>query len=142
MMRKQTRVTVEKADRHSFYKKNGMNHVKCGVYLDFTLFLLDTIFETYMGDDVTDNKDKYRHYEWCWRRATDTFKGLGFDFTENKQVLNYIGRFMNSEYYSKEKTLALQGEIKAFWNLVFGDDATVSLDDLALVRKIYLLFDK
>jgi hypothetical protein len=47
-----------------------------------------TIFDTYLGDDVT-NIHQVIHFNWAWNRTIDNFIDESLDFEEDK-LYNYF----------------------------------------------------
>jgi hypothetical protein len=48
-----------------------------------------TIFDTYLGDDVTNIEHQVIHFNWAWNRTIDNFIDESLDFEEDK-LYNYF----------------------------------------------------
>lgn len=84
------------------YDANNVTFQKCELYGDFVQSLLRIVFDTYMGDDVTDLLGQIKHFKWCWERNIQSFNDEGFNFQDNK-LYDYFLEFMLEVFYSSEK---------------------------------------
>ena len=84
------------------YDANNVTFQKCELYSDFVQSLLRIVFDTYMGDDVTDLVGQTKHFKWCWERNIQSFNEEGFNFQDNK-LYDYFLEFMLEVFYSSEK---------------------------------------
>jgi hypothetical protein len=84
------------------YDANNVTFQKCELYGDFVQSLLRIVFDTYMGDDVTDLVGQTKHFKWCWEKNIQSFNYEGFNFQDNK-LYDYFLEFMLEVFYTSEK---------------------------------------
>lgn len=84
------------------YDANNVTFQKCELYSDFVQSLLFIVFDTYMGDDVTDLVGQTKHFKWCWDKNIQNFYNEGLNFQENT-LYDYFLEFMLEVFYSAEK---------------------------------------
>ena len=80
------------------YTKHNIIYEKCELYLDFTKSLLIKIFDTYLGDDITNQDEQYNHFNWCWKKNIEDFKNEGFNFDEIT-LYSYFLEFFNQQIF-------------------------------------------
>jgi hypothetical protein len=125
------------------YTKHNIIYEKCELYLDFTKSLLIKIFDTYLGDDITNQDEQYNHFNWCWKKNIEDFKNEGFNFDEIT-LYSYFLEFSFEVFYSnkeKNKIDFYNGLIK-IWEDLFNYNKTKTNSDLDALVEIYLLMEK
>ena len=124
------------------YTRNNILFQKCELFNDFVKSLLLTVFETYMGDDVTTPNEQINHFNWCWEKTLESFKGEGFLFN-NLNLYNYFLEFSFEVFYTnkdKDKKEFNQGVLK-IWEDLFNYSKTKTNSDVDALVEIYLLMD-
>jgi len=124
------------------YTKNDIIYQKCELFNDFVNSLLLTVFETYMGDDVTDSIEQKNHFIWCWNKTVMVFKIEGFYF-ENKILYNYFLEFCVEVFYSnKDKNKKdFYPSILTIWHDLFNYNKIKTNSDIDALVEIYSLMD-
>jgi len=124
------------------YTKNNIQFQKCDLFNDFVKSLLLTVFDTYMGDDVTNPTEQLNHFNWCWNRTLDNFKGEGFVF-DNSNLYNYFLEFSFEVFYSNiDKTKKdLETGILKIWDDLFNYEKLKTNSDIDALVEIYGLMD-
>jgi hypothetical protein len=124
------------------YTKNNIIFQKCELFNDFVKSLLLTVFDTYMGDDVTDQKEQLNHFNWCWDKNIDGFKNEGFIF-DNPNLYNYFLEFSFEVFYSnKDKSKKdLEINVLKIWDDLFKYDKSKTNSDIDSLVEIYNLMD-
>ena len=81
------------------YDANSVRFDKCQLYSDFVCSLLMLVFDTYLGDVITTEKQQIEHFNWCWVTNKENFvkEGLLFD---SKKLYDYFLEFMLEMFYS------------------------------------------
>ena len=127
------------------YSTNNVKYDRVNLYLDFVLSLLHIIFDTYLGNDLTINEERIKHFDWCWDRNINNFK-KEFIFFENEDELKiYYKEFMLEIYYNQEKNesnLNIQNNIINLWINIFNYKGIKTNNDMDSFIEIYNIFDK
>jgi len=126
-----------------FYKENNIKYEKCELYSDFALSLIMTIFDTYMGDDVTVLDDQFKHFEWAWNKTILNFVEEGLDF-ESTLLYEYFLEFMLEVYYSitNKNELHIDKKICKLWIDIFDYHKIKTNSDIDALTEIYTIFEK
>jgi len=104
---------MEKKEIFLLLKINGFTIEKGGLLLDFIESILKKITRTYLGDDITNDEDKRKHFDWCWNSILKDFGKEHIFFNKKGELYNYLLSFFNEVFYfevgkedkSFEKTL-------------------------------------
>lgn len=124
------------------YTKNNVIYQKCGLYNDFIKSLLITVFDTYMGDEITDSDEQLNHFNWCWDKTLNNFKDEGFLF-QNKNLYSYFLEFCFEVFYSnKDKSkIAFESGILKIWDDLFNYSKIKTNSDVDALVEIYSLME-
>ncbi len=125
------------------YNKNNIKYEKCQLYSDFVQSLLITVFDTYMGDDVTPPQEQSNHFNWCWNRTIDIFKEEGIYF-ENERIMEYFSEFMFEVFYfnkEKNKLDYTDNTILKLWLDIFDYNKLKTNADIDTFLEIYRLME-
>jgi hypothetical protein len=134
---------MSKEDIMLYYKENNIKYEKCELYSDFALSLIMTIFDTYMGDDVTVLEDQFKHFEWAWNKTILKFVEEGLDF-ESNLLYEYFLEFMLEVYYSitNKNELHIDKKICKLWIDIFDYHKIKTNSDIDALTEIYTIFEK
>lgn len=134
---------MSKEDMMLFYKENNIKYEKCELYSDFALSLIITIFDTYMGDDVTNSDDQFKHFEWAWQKTIQKFVEEGLDF-ETNILYEYFLEFMLEVYYqiTNKNELGVDKKICKLWMDIFDYNKIKTNSDIDALTEIYTIFEK
>ena len=134
---------LSKEDMMLHYKENNIKYEKCELYSDFSLSLIMTIFDTYMGDDVTVLDDQLKHFEWAWKKTILNFIEEGLDF-ESNPLYEYFLEFMLEVYYpiNNKNELHIDKKICKLWVDIFDYDKIKTNSDIDAFLEIYVIFEK
>jgi hypothetical protein len=134
---------ITKEDMLLFYKENNIKYEKCELYSDFALSLIMTIFDTYMGDDVTSLDDQFKHFEWSWQKTILNFVEEGLDF-ESNLLYEYFLEFMLEVYYpiTNKNEIDIDKKISKLWVDIFDYYRTKTNSDVDALIEIYQIFEK
>ena len=124
------------------YASNNIKFEKCELYGDFVLTLINTIFETYLGDDFTNLDEQFKHFNWCWNNTVEIFKKEGLLF-ENPQLYNYFLEFMVEVFYSfEEKPVDFYDKgIIRIWKDIFDYNKVKTNSEVDTLIEIYQIFN-
>ena len=125
------------------YDANNIKYEKCELYGDFTQSLLRLIFNTYLGDDVTNLEQQNKHFKWCWDKNIDNFKKEGIDF-ESPKLYNYFLESTLVVFYSaidKKNQDYTDKELLKIWYGIFDYNKIKTSSDIDTLVEIYLLFE-
>jgi len=126
------------------YSANNIRFERCELYSDFVQSLLTLIFDTYLGDDVTDSVEQIKHFKWCWGKNISNFKTEGFEF-KGDTLYNYFLEFMLETYYpltSKTINPKTNGNILKLWLYLLSYDNQKNVSDVDTMIDVYKLFDE
>lgn len=134
---------ITKEDMMLFYKENNIKYEKCELYGDFALSLIMTIFDTYMGDDVTSLDDQFKHFEWAWQKTILNFVEEGLDF-EGNLLYEYFLEFMLEVYYPivNKNEITIDKKISKLWLDIFDYHRIKTNSDIDALIEIYDIFEK
>ena len=134
---------ITKEDMMLFYKENDIKYEKCELYSDFALSLIMTIFDTYMGDDVTSLDDQFKHFEWAWQKTILNFVEEGLDF-EGNLLYEYFLEFMLEVYYPiiNKNEITIDKKISKLWLDIFDYHRIKTNSDIDALIEIYVIFEK
>lgn len=134
---------MSKENMDLLYSANNIRYEKCELYNDFIQSLILLIFDTYMGDDITNNVEKRNHFRWCWYKNIENFKKEGISFTSPK-LHDYFLEFMSEVYYpitKKTENQSAHKNILKLWSYIFDFNALKSKSDMDTMIEVYKLFD-
>lgn len=125
------------------YNENNIVIEKCDLYNDFIQSLIMLIFDTYLGDDVTNKADQINHFNWCWNKNLSNFKEEGLLF-DNDRLFNYYLEFMLEVFYCMDKkSLMYDGKaIPKLWFDIFDYNKPKTNSDIDFLIEIYIIFEK
>lgn len=127
------------------YSANNVNYDKCELFSDFVQSLLSLVFDTYLGDDVSTDNDKKKHFKWCWDKNINNFKDENIVFDDINIPYNYFLEFMFEVFYditNKDNNNKIPITIKALWLSVFSYNSPKSRSDIDNFIEIYGILDK
>jgi hypothetical protein len=127
------------------YSTNNVKFDRVNLYLDFVLSLLHIVFDTYLGDDITNNKQQMKHFDWCWEKNINNFKKESIAFENNPELKNYFKEFMLEVFYNldgKDNNPYVQNNIINLWTHILNYNGIKSRADVDSFIEIYNIFDK
>ena len=124
------------------YTKNNIIFQKCELFNDFVKSLLLTVFDTYMGDDVTTPNEQLNHFNWCWCKTIECFSDEGFLFN-NQNLYDYFLEFSFEVFYTNKDKLKkdFNGGILKIWDDLFNYSKIKTNSDVDALVEIYSLMD-
>lgn len=127
------------------YSANNIRYERCVLFDDFVQSLLSLVFDTYMGDDITDDSQRVNHFTWCWEKNIDNFNKEGISFANTDSAYNYFVEFMIEVFYgvnNKESKTNMSNTIKRLWKDMFSYSGAKSRSDMDNFIEIYGILEK
>lgn len=126
------------------YTANNVRYERCELYNDFIQSLIMLIFDTYLGDDITNPTEQKNHFNWCWNRNILNFSNENIHF-ESEKLHNYFLDFMLEIYYpitKKPENQQIHKNILNLWSYIFNFNSKKTKSDMDTFIEVYKLFDK
>ena len=126
------------------YSSNNIKYEKCLLYGDFVISLLMLAFDTYMGDEVTNQDEQIQHFQWCWNKNIENFKSENIYF-ENPNLYEYFLQFMLEVFYSikdKKDYENISNGLIVLWKDIFNYTKEKTNSDVDTLVEIYNIFEK
>jgi hypothetical protein len=125
------------------YISNNIIFERCELYSDFVQSLLILIYDTYLGDEITNKQQQEKHYEWCWDKNIDNFLKEGFQLT-NQNTKEYFFQFLKETFYNninKDNDYTDKKSLK-FWLDIFDYVKPKTSSELDVLIEIYKILEK
>lgn len=130
---------ISKEATQLIYSNHNITIEKCELYSDFTQSLYMLVFETYLGDDVTDLHEQLNHFKWCWDKTRVVFEKECL-FFDNLDLYDYFLEFMLEVFYTainKDEETILK-----IWVELFDYNRPKTNSDIHILTEIYDLMEK
>jgi len=126
------------------YSSNNVAFERVDMYRDFILTFTDLILTTYMGDDITDAEDQFKHFNWCWNKASDIMSYSSITFRENEDGFTYFSSFFFDNFYTLDKEVEdlRISSIGNIWRFIFDYNVEKSRSELDNFITLYKVFEK
>ena len=127
------------------YDANSIRFDKCQLYSDFVCSLLMIVFDTYLNDVITTEKQQLEHFNWCWNKNISNFKEEGIEFTPIKELQDYFKEFTFEVYYAiedKDNNEYINNNLILLWEYIFDYKKPKSRSDIDSFIEIYNIFEK
>lgn len=128
--------TISKESMYFIYSSNNIIPEKCSLYNDYLKSLYILIFDTYLGDDITDLHEQMNHFKWCWTKTVDIFKLEGFDFNNDRLYNDILELTLEMYYTVNEKD---EDRIIDMWTSLFSYDTPKTSSDMRILVELYYL---
>lgn len=124
------------------YDSHHIVYDKCELYGDFVISFLRIVFDTYMGDDITDEVQRYNHFDWCWDENIKNFQLEGV-VIDNYRLKDYFCEFMLEFYYksTKKREEAFELGCMKVWSDIFDYNKLKTKSEMDTFIEIYSLFE-
>jgi hypothetical protein len=127
------------------YSTNNVKFDRVTLYLDFVISLFNLVFDTYLGDDITNQSQQQNHFDWCWDKTIEGFKKEDINFEDNIELKLYFSEFTLEVFYNlddKDNNPNTHKNILNLWNHIFNYNGIKSRADVDSFIEIYNIFDK
>ena len=91
---------------------NQINQEKSELYGDFIISLNYIINETYLGDDILDEENKKKHFDWCWNKNIKNFENEHIFFIKKGGCYNYFYNYFLEIFYDNDEKNILKSYMK------------------------------
>ncbi len=125
-----------------FYRANFINPLKVELFHDFTISLLETVHNTYPGDDVAPNDYYLNHFRFCFDKVVKNFgaEHLYFD-GDDKEISEYFYLTLEETYYKDPNKKETIGALKNIYNKIFDmENMNKTQSDLEIFLDLYKSF--
>lgn len=125
------------------YDANDIKFEKCELYGDFVQSFLILVFDTYMGDDSTNQEQQIKHFNWCWEKNVSNFKEEGI-FINSENLKNYFLEYLLIIFYGSEKNDIdyTDNESLRLWKNIFDYTKIKTKSEMDTFIEIYKIFEK
>ena len=127
------------------YDANKVRYDRCQLYSDFVCSLLMVVFDTYMGDEFTNEEQRIKHFNWCWDKNINNFKEEGIEFKSIIELKDYFKEFLIEVFYNideKESKPYIKENLISLWEFIFDFKKPKSQSDVDSFIEVYSIFDK
>lgn len=140
---------VPKEDVFLWFSINNIIVEKSELFYDFCISLFTLVNSTYLGEEnqpyetkiTLSDKEKEKHFQWCWNKIVDNFKHENIIFISDGEHYDYfLTLFM--EIYYKQTSHEIRNSLEKFIRELFDKEKPFSKSDLELFTEIYKLLDK
>jgi hypothetical protein len=96
---------LTKNEMDNLYKRKGIDSSKVEVFKAFTLDLINTIYNTFLGNDTINNEgDIVRHFHWCYTKVATNYHAKWYKFEENTHLEDYFLEYFKENIYAVEES--------------------------------------
>jgi hypothetical protein len=102
---------LPKKQTKEFFTQQNIKVEQTDLFIDFTITLLSYLHESYLGDDtITNDVDRYGHFNWVWKKTLTQYKKEKIKFKEEGYHKDYFWYFLHENFYiAKDKEKILVG---------------------------------
>jgi|TARA_Y100000389_G_C17463096_1_gene523294 hypothetical protein len=134
---------MKKEDVLLLYRVNNVTPERTELYLDFVKSLFKLVTSTYLGDDIMDDKEIKKHFNWCWSKVLNNFRKEHIYFDDNVEMYSYFNSLFTEFFYQEEdKSESNIKELMNFWVNSFKYEPIKTRSELETFFDLYKLFDK
>lgn len=124
------------------FKSHNVIRERVELYKDFTINLLNYIYDTYLGKEYLKSEYDIRgHFTWCYRKTLKDFEKEGIFFYENEELYDYFFLYYKDQFYGK-KNPELLSFYENFWENIFDTKKTKKRNIFEVLLELYEIFDK
>lgn len=112
------------------------------IYKDFTLNLLEYIFDFYLDRETLGmDEDIKNYFMFCYNKVCKEFLEEEIDFRDNKELIDYFFTYYYHHFFKIDKTIN-KSYFRKFWENIFDIDKHKNKNILKVLVEIYAIFDK
>lgn len=125
----------------TMFKKHNVLRNKYEIYRKFTFALIDTVYDTYLGQDcIYREEDIANHFKWCFNNTAKQFKDSKMKFAENTVLLDYFREYFKTNLYLSYEQR--DNDLDYFDKMFNMDNEGMKHGQLAAFMNLYVLFDE
>jgi hypothetical protein len=96
---------LTKNEMDNVFKKRGIESSKVEVFKAFTLDLINTVYDTFLGNDTINNEgDIINHFDWCYTKLATEYHAKWYKFEDNTQLKDYFLEYFKENIYAVEES--------------------------------------
>lgn len=115
------------------------------IYKDFTMNLLYYIDHYYIDwESLSDSKDMYNHYNWCFNKVCDEFLLEGINFKDNDELRGYFYSYFYNQFYKLKGNSSADTSLanyEKFWKPIFETEKQKNKNYINILKEMYSIFD-
>ena len=135
--------TIPVEQMNNIFKNKNIDAEVAILYRDIIITVMDTVFTTYLGDDITDTPNQTQHFIWAWEDTKKKFAKEGYDISEDEELISYFYDFISDVYYdNSDKGIGIEYNLKKLWYYLFNPVKEKSQSDIGVFIEIYDMFSK
>lgn len=135
--------TIPVEQMNNIFKNKNIDAEVAILYRDIIITVMDTVFTTYLGDDITDTPNQKKHFIWAWEDTKKKFAKEGYDISEDEELISYFYDFISDVYYdNSDKGIGIEYNLKKLWYYLFNPVKEKSQSDIDVFIEIYDMFSK
>ena len=121
-----------------FFAQQNIKVEQTDLFIDFTITLLSSLYESYLGDDIISNdNDRLSHFNWVWKKTINQYKKEKIKFKEEGYHKDYFWYFLHENFYvGKDKDKIVVG-MKEFFRTVLDVTKEKTMSDIDNLKIIY-----
>ena len=123
------------------YSTHNIFYDKCELYGDFTLSLLELVFTTYLGDELTTNEQQFKHFDWCWKKTIDNFEKEEITINGDKLYQYFLEFTLELFYLDPKKDENLNKSLTVIWANIFDYEREKTNADIDTLLELYKIFE-
>jgi hypothetical protein len=129
---------LPKEKTKEFFTQQNVKVEQTDLFIDFTITLLSILHDSYLGDDtITNDTDRYSHFNWIWKQTISQYKKEKIKFKEEGYHKDYFWYFLHENFYvTKDKDKIVIG-MKEFFRSVLDITKEKTMSDLDNMKIIY-----
>jgi len=137
------------ADEFNFWvDSNNICFLKLELYRDFVISLTNLVYDTYLGDENTNETnirlttdDNMSHFNWCWKKNLENFRKESIHFEPDGEHYEFLKSFISETFYA-QKNKEVKMSITKFFDEVFNIETSFTKSDLDLLTTLYKSLEK
>ena len=124
------------------FKSRGVVKERVELYRDFSINLLNYIYDTYLGREyLNKDEDITGHFNWAYQKVLNEFEQEEIDFYGNNVLYEYFYDYYYNQFYTFNKIHSLNTYEK-FWNDIFELKKSKERKVFDVLLELYEIFDK
>jgi hypothetical protein len=141
---------MNQEDITAWYLANNITPELTELFRDFCFSFLILLKETYLGDDLLDNKEtrvvmtdqqKKEHFKWCWNKTIENFNKESIDFKFNESDSEFFESFFFEVFYDQPDQ-KVKDTINEFFTQLFDNVGKKTKSDIEIFTDIYKVLER
>lgn len=131
---------LPKEKTKDFFNQHNVKVEQTDLFIDFTITLLSFLHDSYFDDDtITNDTDRYSHFNWVWKQTINQYKKEKIKFKEEGYHKDYFWYFLHENFYvAKDKDKIVIG-MKEFFRSILDITKDKTMSDIDNMEIVYNL---